>query len=63
VRLRADRYTEAAREGWRERLLREGAVRPVLAFARHEGIPAGDPLAGVGLAEWLSTSIRASVAG
>ncbi len=58
VRLRAERYTESARDGWRDRLEREGRVRPVLAFARHEGIPAGDPLAGVGLADWLCHALR-----
>ena len=39
--------------GWRELLEREAAERPVYAFAKHEGIPAGNPHAGVGLAEWL----------
>ena len=53
VRLRGERYDDAAREGWRELLAREAATRPVLCFAKHEGVPAGDPHAGVGLAEWL----------
>lgn len=53
VRLRAERYDDAAREGWRELLRREAEARPVYAFAKHEGVPAGDPRAGVGLAEWL----------
>jgi uncharacterized protein YecE (DUF72 family) len=53
VRLRAERYEEEAREGWRELLDREAAERPVYAFAKHEGVPAGDPYAGVGLAQWL----------
>jgi uncharacterized protein YecE (DUF72 family) len=53
VRMRADRYDEAAREGWRELLAREAEERPVYAFAKHEGVPAGDPYAGVGLAQWL----------
>lgn len=54
VRLRADHYPEEARTGWRELLEREAADRPVLAFAKHEGAPAGDPHVGVGLAEWLA---------
>ncbi len=53
VRLRSDRYSDAARDGWRELLEREAAERPVYAFAKHEGIPAGDPYGGVGLAQWL----------
>ena len=53
VRLRGERYSDEARRGWRELLEREAADRPVYAFAKHEGIPAGDPYAGVGLAEWL----------
>ncbi len=54
VRLRADRYDDDAREGWRALLARESAVRPVFCFAKHKGVPAGDPHAGVGLAEWLA---------
>jgi len=53
VRLRADRYTEAQRDGWLRLLEREGAERPVFAFAKHKDIPAGDEFRGVGLAEWL----------
>jgi uncharacterized protein YecE (DUF72 family) len=53
VRLRADRYEEGAREGWRALLTREAEARSVFCFAKHEGVPAGDPHAGVGLAEWL----------
>ncbi|MEW6581425.1 MAG: DUF72 domain-containing protein [Actinomycetota bacterium] len=53
VRLRAERYTPEARDGWRDLLAREAITRDVFAFAKHEGVPAGDPFAGVGLAEWL----------
>jgi hypothetical protein len=53
VRLRADRYSAEARDGWRDLLEREAAGRPVYAFAKHEGLEAGDPFGGVGLAEWL----------
>jgi len=53
VRMRADRYSEAARDAWLELLLREAATRPVFAFAKHKDIPAGDPLGGVGMAQWL----------
>ena len=50
----AARATRAeARDGWRDLLEREAADRPVYAFAKHEGVPAGDPYAGVGLAQWL----------
>ena len=38
---------------WRDLLEHEAADRPVYAFTKHEGVPAGDPFAGVGLAEWL----------
>jgi uncharacterized protein YecE (DUF72 family) len=52
-RLRAERYEPEARAGWRDLLEHEAAERPVCAFTKHEGVPAGDPYAGVGLAEWL----------
>jgi uncharacterized protein YecE (DUF72 family) len=60
VRLRADRYSEAARDGWLQLVQREGATRPVFAFARHEDLPAGDPFCGIGLAEWLMAQHRAT---
>lgn len=53
VRLRADAYSDGARAAWRDLLEREAAGRPVFAFAKHEGVPAGDPNAGLGLAQWL----------
>jgi uncharacterized protein YecE (DUF72 family) len=53
VRLRSDRYTAEARDGWRALLERDATTRPIFAFAKHEGIPAGDPFGGVGLAQWL----------
>jgi uncharacterized protein YecE (DUF72 family) len=53
VRLRGDAYDDGARRGWRDLLEREATGRPVYAFAKHEGVPAGHPHAGVGLAEWL----------
>ena len=53
VRMRSDHYTPEARDAWRDLLEREAADRPVFAFTKHEGVPAGDPFAGVGLAEWL----------
>jgi uncharacterized protein YecE (DUF72 family) len=53
VRLRAERYEPGARAAWRDLLEHEAADRPVYAFTKHEGVPAGDPYAGVGLAEWL----------
>jgi uncharacterized protein YecE (DUF72 family) len=53
VRMRADRYEPEARAGWRDLLEHEAADRPVYVFTKHEGVPAGDPYAGVGLAEWL----------
>ena len=53
VRLRGEHYSAQARGAWLDLLRREAADRPVMAFTRHEGIPAGDPFAGVGLAEWM----------
>jgi uncharacterized protein YecE (DUF72 family) len=53
VRLRSSRYDEDQRAGWLSLLRREAERRDVYAFAKHEGVPAGDPYAGVGLAEWL----------
>lgn len=53
VRLRGDRYSPEARSAWLATLQREAEERPVYIFAKHEGVPAGDPFAGVGLAQWL----------
>ena len=53
VRMRADRYEPEARAAWRDLLEEEARDRPVFVFTKHEGVPAGDPYAGVGLAEWL----------
>jgi uncharacterized protein YecE (DUF72 family) len=58
VRLRSDRYSPETRAGWRDLLEREAAGRPVYAFAKHEGLEAGDPFGGVGLAEWLVGAAR-----
>ena len=58
VRLRSDRYSPEARDGWRDLLEREAAGRPVYAFTKHEGLEAGDPFGGVGLAEWLVGATR-----
>ena len=63
VRLRADRYSPEARDGWRELLVREASSRPVFAFAKHEGLDAGDPFGGVGLAEWLVGATRPPAGG
>jgi uncharacterized protein YecE (DUF72 family) len=54
VRMRHDRYSRKARAGWLELLASEAKERDVYAFAKHEGIPAGDPFGGVGLARWLA---------
>jgi uncharacterized protein YecE (DUF72 family) len=57
VRLKASRYAERARDNWLALLRDEGRRRDVYAFAKHEGVPAGDPCTGVGLAQWLVDSI------
>lgn len=57
VRLRADRYTSDQRSGWASLLRAEGALRPVFAFAKHEGTPPDDPLSGIGLARWLAAEL------
>lgn len=54
VRMKGARYDEPARTAWLDLLRREAEGRDVYAFAKHEGVPAGDPLTGVGLAEWLA---------
>lgn len=54
VRLRTERYTEEARAGWSELLARAAEQRRVFAFAKHEGIPAGDEYGGIGLARWMA---------
>ncbi len=53
VRLRAERYDEAARAGWGALLQRESGRRDVYAFAKHKGVAPSDPRGGVGLARWL----------
>ncbi|MDH3226229.1 MAG: DUF72 domain-containing protein [Thermoleophilia bacterium] len=53
VRLRGEHYDDDQREGWHRLIGREAESRPVLVFAKHEGVPAGDPRCGVGLAQWL----------
>ena len=53
VRLRSNHYDEDARLAWSQLLQQEGVTRDVYAFAKHEGVPPGDPHAGIGLAEWL----------
>ena len=53
VRLRSDRYSEDARARWLDLLTSEARERDVFVFAKHEGIPAGDPFGGIGLAQWL----------
>jgi uncharacterized protein YecE (DUF72 family) len=58
VRLRSERTSRKAREAWRELLEREARARDVYVFARHEGVKAGDPFTGVGLAQWLVESTR-----
>ena len=58
VRLRAERYTEEQRAGWLGLLQREALGRDVMVFTKHEGIPAGDPYGGIGLAQWLSAKTK-----
>ena len=53
VRLRSNHYSSDARLAWSGLLASEGRERDVYAFAKHEGVPAGDPHAGIGLAQWL----------
>lgn len=53
VRLRSNHYADDARLAWSELLWREGLARDVYAFTKHEGVPAGNPHAGIGLAQWL----------
>ena len=53
VRLRVERYTEAQRAAWRDKLAKEATERDVYLFVKHESGPANDPLAGVALARWL----------
>jgi uncharacterized protein YecE (DUF72 family) len=53
VRLRGEDYPDPVRGEVLDLLRREAADRPVFAFAKHEGVPAGNPHAGVGLAQWL----------
>jgi uncharacterized protein YecE (DUF72 family) len=53
VRLRAERYGASERDHWLKLLAAGARERDVFAFAKHEGIPAGDELGGVGMAGWL----------
>lgn len=58
VRLRAENYTEEARQRWLDLLVSEAEGRDVFAFAKHEGVPAGNPFAGVSMAEWMVSESR-----
>jgi uncharacterized protein YecE (DUF72 family) len=58
VRMRAERYTDEARRGWVDLLRKTAEERDVFAFTKHEGIPAGDPFGGIGLAVWLTDETR-----
>jgi uncharacterized protein YecE (DUF72 family) len=58
ARLRADRYSERARAGWRDLLLREAAARDVYAFTKHRHIAPTDEFGGIGLARWLHEQAR-----
>jgi uncharacterized protein YecE (DUF72 family) len=58
VRLKAERYSDEAREALLALLLEEACDRDVYAFSRHKDVPAGDPNTGVGLAEWLTEEAR-----
>ena len=53
LRLRHVLYSDQQREAWRDLLSRESGGRDVYCFAKHEGVPAGDPYTGVGFAVWL----------
>lgn len=53
VRLRGEDYAPQTRADWLELFEREAADRPVYVFAKHEGVPAGNPFAGVGMAQWM----------
>lgn len=53
VRLRGRHYSDAVRQAWIDILTASAATRPTYVFGRHEGIPAGDPHAGVGLSAWM----------
>ena len=54
VRLRTEEYADEERSKWKDLLVTEAEKRDVFAFAKHEGIPAGNPFGGVGLAAWLA---------
>ncbi len=53
IRIRAPKYSGPQRKRWLDLVTGEAGERDVYAFAKHEGIPAGDPYGGVGLAQWL----------
>lgn len=57
VRLRGTHYPDVTRAAWVEQLALESHERPVYAIARHEGLPADDPHAGVGFARWVSAAV------
>jgi uncharacterized protein YecE (DUF72 family) len=59
VRLRDQHYEDERRDRWLELFTREAENRDVFAFTKHEGIPAGDPYGGIGLAQWLVQRVTA----
>jgi uncharacterized protein YecE (DUF72 family) len=58
VRMRGPRYAPRRRALWRKLLERESMTRDVFVFTKHEGIEAGDPFGGVGLATWFERYAR-----
>lgn len=63
VRLRGEGYSPRTRAAWLALFEREAADRPVYVFAKHEGVPAGNPFAGVGMAQWMAEAAGAPAGG
>ncbi len=57
VRLRGEHYGDTERRAWVGTARASAVMRPTYVFGRHKGIPAGDPHAGVGLAEWMVDAV------
>jgi hypothetical protein len=55
--MRYDSYSDTQRAAWLRMVTTEARTRDVFAFTKHEGVAAGDPYAGVGLAVWLQNEI------
>jgi uncharacterized protein YecE (DUF72 family) len=60
IRLKGAHYADGDRAALLDVLVREAAERDVYVFTKHKEVAAGDPNAGVGLAEWMVEQVTSN---